>query len=113
GFDERALVAEPSAAVAAPSDLIERFPGPAETNGALLDRLEEATSAVLREVVGGTLARPQPHPKPPRNPLPEGEGVSEGLRPPRTAAPHPRVTSLSQREKDSGEEGEVVSPSLK
>lgn len=47
GLDEPALVAAPGERLAAPPELVERFPGPAASAGDLLDRLEDAQSVLL------------------------------------------------------------------
>jgi cobaltochelatase CobN len=47
GLDERALAAQAGRRVSAPAALTERFPGPAATGADLLDRLEEATAALI------------------------------------------------------------------
>ncbi|MGH8311464.1 MAG: cobaltochelatase subunit CobN, partial [Steroidobacteraceae bacterium] len=46
-LDEKTLLDMPGLATFAPSTLVERFPGPASTASDLIDRLEEATQALL------------------------------------------------------------------
>ena len=51
GLDEPALVAAPGAACPeVPAALLERFPGPAASNGDAVDRLEAAQAALLAEL---------------------------------------------------------------
>jgi cobaltochelatase CobN len=52
GLDEPALLEAPGRAVAAPAELMERFPGPGATASDLVDRLEEAAAALLAAMEG-------------------------------------------------------------
>ncbi|MBI4213307.1 MAG: cobaltochelatase subunit CobN [Chloroflexi bacterium] len=50
GLDEAELLADPAAPAIGPPALLERFGGPSETAGALIDRLEDASAALLAEM---------------------------------------------------------------